>query len=373
MPLRLSPDSHYDAAIIGAGPAGSGAAIALARAGKRIVIVEKSPFPRVKVCGEFISPAATPSLERLLTPAQLRAADAQRVHELIIEFGDRRATWAMPEPAWVLSRATLDTVLLDEARTAGAEIRQPAIVREVEYEADHARITLDDGAVIRASVVLHADGKGRFDPARDTPNRAGVVGRKVQLRVPLGGPDLSGIRMRACDGAYVGSVGVECGLVTVALVARSSLVARFKGSADTAADDMLSFLWPDYDPAWRETPWLSCGVAGSGYIRSGHERSFRIGNAAAAVEPVGGEGIGLALWSGTTLADLLVSGRPLPEVQRAFAGLYRQRIRCRRPACRSAAWVLEKPRVMKALWPILSREDRAEAVIAPWYALTGKA
>lgn len=373
MPLRLTPDSPYDAAIIGAGPAGSAAAIALARAGKRIAIIEKSTFPRLKVCGEFISPAATPVLQRLLTPDQLRSTGAQRVHELIIELDSREARWTMPEPAWVLSRSTLDTVLLDEAQRAGAELHQPAIVREVEYEADHARITLDDASTLRAAVVLHADGKGRFDPARDTPSRPGVVGRKTQLRIPPGGPDLSGIRMRACPGAYVGSVGVEGGLVTVALVARSSLVSQFKGPADHAADAMLAHLWPDYDPAWRETPWLSCGVAGSRYIRPGHERSFRLGNAAAAVEPVGGEGIGLALWSGTTLADLLVSGRPLPEVQRAFAGLYRKRLRWRRPACRSAAWVLEKPRVMRALWPILSREDRAETVIAPWYALTGKA
>jgi len=373
MPLRLTPDSPYDAAIVGAGPAGSGAAIALARAGKRVLIVEKSSFPRVKVCGEFISPAATPALQRLLTPDQLRSADAQRVHELIIEFEQRTTRWAMPEPAWVLSRAALDTVLLDEAKRAGAELRQPAIVRDVSYEADHASVTLDDGSVIRASVVLHADGKGRFDPARDTPSRPGVVGRKTQLRIPPGAPDLSGIRMRACPGAYVGSVGVECGLVTVALVARSSLVAKFKGPADTSADAMLAHLWPDYDAAWRETPWLSCGVAGSRYIRPGHERSFRLGNAAAAVEPVGGEGIGLALWSGTTLADLFTTDRPLSEVHREFARAYRKRLRWRRPACRSAAWVLEKPKVMRALWPILSREDRAETIIAPWYALTGKA
>ncbi|MFI4853712.1 MAG: NAD(P)/FAD-dependent oxidoreductase, partial [Phycisphaerales bacterium JB065] len=323
-------------------------------------------------CGEFISPAATPLLQRLLTPAQLRGADAQRVHELIIEFGDRSTTWAMPEPAWVLSRATLDTVLLDEARSAGVEVRQPAIVRAVDYEADHVCVTLDDGSVVRASVVLHADGKGRFDPARDTPNRPGVVGRKVQLRMPPGGPDLSGIRMRACDGAYVGSVGVEGGLVTVALVARSSLVSKFKGPSDSAADAMLACLWPGYDPAWRETPWLSCGVAGSRYTRPGHERSFRLGNAAAAIEPVGGEGIGLALWSGMTIADLLMSGRSLGEMQGEFAHAYRKRLRWRRPACRSAAWVLEKPRAMRMLWPMLSREDRAETVIAPWYAMTGK-
>src|SRR2546423_14900087 len=46
---------NYDAIIIGGGPAGATAGILLARAGWRVVIVEKAAFPRRKVCGEFIS------------------------------------------------------------------------------------------------------------------------------------------------------------------------------------------------------------------------------------------------------------------------------------------------------------------------------
>ena len=83
--------------------------------------------------------------------------------------------------------------------------------------------------------------------------------------------------------------------------------------------------------------------------------------------------IGTMSFTQTALADLLVSGQSLGAIQSEFAQMYRQRLRWRRPACRAASWVLEKPRVMGALWPLLSREDHAEAVIGPWYALTGKA
>src|SRR5437868_15542451 len=63
-PSRMgSPPMRYDAAIIGAGPAGSAAARLLAQAGWRVALVEKSEFPRRKVCGEFISATTMPVLE----------------------------------------------------------------------------------------------------------------------------------------------------------------------------------------------------------------------------------------------------------------------------------------------------------------------
>ena len=64
---------RYDAAVVGAGPAGSAAAILLARAGRKVLLVEKDTFPRHKVCGEFLSSDALPLLERL---GALRAVEA---------------------------------------------------------------------------------------------------------------------------------------------------------------------------------------------------------------------------------------------------------------------------------------------------------
>ncbi len=354
--------------IIGGGPAGSACGIGLARRGLDVTIVEGRAFPRVKVCGEFVSPAATGVLESLVSPGELLEAGARRVRELVVESGEREAAWRMPQAAWVMSRRGLDELLLNVARSAGVRVVQPGVVRGVEYRAEGVACTVgsdERDAVIEAEVVVHADGSGRHDPAGATPMRAGVVGRKCHLRVPHGG--VIGLRMRACAGAYVGLVQVEGGRATCALVARHDVVARHGGDGDA----MLAALWPGYDASWREGEWLSCGVAGSGYIRPSHARSFRIGNAAAAVEPVGGEGIGLALWSGATLGRWL-GGDDLTGMQARFARAYRARLRVRRPACRLAAAVLMRPGVVRGLWPLVGARITREPLIGAWYAMSGK-
>jgi 2-polyprenyl-6-methoxyphenol hydroxylase-like FAD-dependent oxidoreductase len=188
---------------------------------------------------------------------------------------------------------------------------------------------------------------------------------------------MRGVTIRACHSAYVGTIGVEHGLATCALVARSSLVRTFAGNHDA----MLTSLWPAFDHSWREGAWLSCGVARSRYIEPGHARSFRIGNAAGAVDPIGGEGIGLALWSAWTLANELepvIAGATesgalnMPRLAAArsrFASLYRARLRSRLPVCAAASWALVRPGLMRALWPVISRPNLA---IEPWYRLSGK-
>lgn len=357
--------------IIGGGPAGASAAIGLAHAGWRTTLLEARAFPRVKVCGEFISPAATDILESIIPPDALRAVGARMVDQLIFELGPRTARWRMPRPAWALSRHALDEAMLSRAAQAGVRVLQPASVLSVEHQTDQVRVRGSQGEDLQADLVIHADGCGRHDPAGPTPARPGVLGHKCHLRIPGG---LEGLHMRSAKGAYVGLVEVEQGLATCALVARRELIARHAGDADA----MLKSLWPAYQPAWRTAAgelgaWLACPVGASRYIEPGHPRSLRIGNAAAAVEPVGGEGIGMALWAGTTLAGLLGPGSAdsatIAQVRRAFGAAYRARLRFRIPACRLAAEVLMRPRLAGLLWPLLWAPGLS---IQPWYALTGK-
>lgn len=362
-------------ATIGGGPAASALAATLMRLAPRgragVTVLEARCFPRGKVCGEFISPAATGVLESLIDRGALRAAGARRVDRLVLESDDSRVAWPLPAPAWTLSRKTLDALLLRAAERAGAGVRQPAPVRGVDYHDRSVVLNLDEGRTLEADVVIHADGSGRFDPAGATPCRPGVLGVKCFIRPAQA---IDGLHMRAARGAYVGTVGVEDGLATLALVAGAGLLRAASGNIDR----MVRALWPGYRAEWREGDWLTCGVPDSRYIRPGHRRSFRIGNAAGAVEPVGGEGIGLALWSGCRLGELLAAVAAGPEerieeglasVQARLGAEYRRRLRARRPACRLAGGVLMNRGLTRAVWPLLRAPGLS---LRPCYRLTGK-
>ena len=61
----MSEAEAFDAVVVGAGPAGSAAAAVLAEHGRSVLLLEKDVFPRHKVCGEFLSADALPSLDRI--------------------------------------------------------------------------------------------------------------------------------------------------------------------------------------------------------------------------------------------------------------------------------------------------------------------
>lgn len=354
--------------VIGAGPAGSAAAWTMARAGIPVTLVERSTFPRSKVCGEFISPAGAPVLEHILSRTGLVTLGARQTDRITLIAGGASRTWDLPQPAWSISRSTLDEALLDAACRAGAEIVQPASVRSAEYGAEWVTVALADGRRMDCALVVHADGVGRHDApgSRPTPAARGLVGLKCHLRAPPG--VLRGLGMRAARGAYVGTIELEAGLGTCALAARANMVRKLG-----CEDDLLRTLWPEYSPHWREGPWLASSVPRAGFTAGGHLRSVRVGNAAAAVDPVGGEGIGLALWAGARAGALIAEawrkdfdGMALAAMRSEFARDYRMRLRTRLPACRAAAWLLMRPALAAAA---LRLPDRA---FWSWYRLTGK-
>ena len=351
-------------AVIGGAAAGAAVAIRLARAGRAVSVIESASFPRAKVCGEFVSPAATTILESLIPIDTLLKAGARRVREMTIWHGSKRRDWTMRAPAWALSRRSLDDLLLREAAEAGAAVLQPERVSDVEYADDSVSIRLASGSCIQASLVIHADGRGRFDPAGSTPLAANLVGLKCHARFD---EQLGGIHMRSGDDAYIGGIDVEDGLATLAMCVTPDRLKRHGGDRDA----LLADLWPGFDPMQRVGPWHACGVARSRYIEPGHPRSFRIGNAAAAVDPVGGEGIGLALWSAETLAGMLCSADAanLAATHSRFARAYRHRLATRRHASRAAAELLMRPTLVRLIWPAFAVPKLS---IEPWYRLSGK-
>jgi 2-polyprenyl-6-methoxyphenol hydroxylase-like FAD-dependent oxidoreductase len=129
---RSAMEIQFDVLVIGAGPAGSSAAILLASAGWSVALVEKKSFPRRKVCGECIAASNLPLLralgvgtefERRAGPALRRVAFMRGPHTAVTELPAANGSGFLWGRA--LGRETLDTLLMQKARAVGVQIFQP--------------------------------------------------------------------------------------------------------------------------------------------------------------------------------------------------------------------------------------------------------
>ena len=157
--------SQADVAIIGGGPAGSAAAILLARAGRRVVLCEKEAFPRFKI-GESLLPHSLELFDRLGIRDELeRHAFPKAGGEIATACGRRTrrfyfdgAMQLSHRSAFQVERAWFDKMLLTRAAESGAEVRQPCAVSSLAF--DKTGVTLMTGSgEIRASHLLDCSGR----------------------------------------------------------------------------------------------------------------------------------------------------------------------------------------------------------------------
>jgi len=151
-----------DLCVVGGGPAGAAAAITGARAGQSVTLVDKAVFPRDKTCGDGLTASALRWLERLgLDPGAVESWTV--VHETVVVAPSGRAV-AFPLPsggqyAAVATRVDLDAGLVDVARTAGVVVAEGDGVAAVDTTADdRVSLTLASGTTVRARFVVAADG-----------------------------------------------------------------------------------------------------------------------------------------------------------------------------------------------------------------------
>lgn len=180
-----------DVLVVGGGPAGSSTARWLAERGFEVLLLERTRFPRRKVCGEYLNPGAVAALER----AGVRSALAPFASPLrgvrLVPPGAPSVELSFPGEAMACPRDDLDAVLLDRAVAAGVRVERGR-VEELVHESNRCAGVLvrnDDGELVerRARIVVAADGAGS------------IVARKLGLTRPLGGT-----RRFAIGGHYTG-------------------------------------------------------------------------------------------------------------------------------------------------------------------------
>jgi geranylgeranyl reductase family protein len=131
----------YDVAVIGAGPAGSTAAYRLARAGARVLLLDKSRFPRDKPCGGGVTLRAARLLPFSIEPV---VEDVIERLECRLDYGPRFERRAQAPLAYMTQRRRLDHFLLERAADAGAEVREG--------------VKVADARELDAEIVIGADG-----------------------------------------------------------------------------------------------------------------------------------------------------------------------------------------------------------------------
>jgi geranylgeranyl reductase family protein len=139
----------YDAIVVGAGPGGAAASYYLARAGARVLLLDKSTFPRDKTCGDGLSPRAIAVLSEmgLLERVSARAA---RIDSISL-YSPNRQQFAAHVPhrdgivdyGLVLPRLTLDHLILEAAIGAGVEFRAPVHVQDVAHATEAVTVRGD--------------------------------------------------------------------------------------------------------------------------------------------------------------------------------------------------------------------------------------
>lgn len=303
------------ALIVGGGPAGAAAAIALARGGRRPLLLERTREPPDLLCGGFLSWRTRTRLADL--GIDVLAAGATPVTRLRLFAGGRTTEAALPAPAAGLSRRTLDTLLLDRAIRDGAAVERGVSVRAAEGDG----LRLDDGAMLRADALFLATGKhdlrGLARP-RDAAGRDPAIGLRIRLARTTA--FAGAIELHAFDRGYAGVVAQEEGGNLCLAVARSrlaeaggdprALLARL-GSENPALGDRLATATGPVDAV--------AGVPYGWRARATADGLYRLGDQAAVIPSLAGEGIGIALASGLSAGRAHLDGRTAPDWQDGFA------------------------------------------------------
>ena len=294
-----------DAIVIGAGPAGTAAAIGLARAEANVLLLERTRETGDALCGGFLSWQSLTRLEAL--GIDRAALGGQQVDRVRLFAGSRHSETSLPQAAMGVSRRRLDSVLQATAVAAGADMQRGVQATTI----DGATVKTRDGATLTAPSLFLAAGKHGFrgQPREPAPwhQHDPVMGLRLRLPHHAALDRLIGeaVELHLFDRGYAGLVRQEDGSANLCLATHKSRLDEIGG--DPAS--LLRTLGETHRVLGDGLAYadLSCRIDAIGHVPYGWRTAdtlpglFRLGDQAGVIPSLAGEGMGLALASGCLL------------------------------------------------------------------------
>lgn len=314
-----SADFDTDVLVVGAGPAGTAAAIVLARGGRRVTVVDKAVFPRDKCCGDGLTTLALRELEPLgLRPEHV--PNWQNVSAAWLRSPSGREV-CLPMPADGLFAATtprreLDDALVRLAGTAGADVRQGHALLAVRQTPHGVAADVEGLGTVHASWLIAADGMWSRTRKLLGLAESGYLGEWHAFRQyarHVTGP--------AADRLYVwfepdflpgyawsfplpdGRANIGFGVMRDGKLSGADMKAMWAGLVDRP--HIRAALGPDAEMEDRHTAWPIPAGIDRAVLSSG--RVLFVGDAARATDVMTGEGIGQAVLTGRLAAEAVLS------------------------------------------------------------------
>jgi flavin-dependent dehydrogenase len=365
--------ARFDAIAVGGGLAGSAFALEMARRGARVLVLERTREPTLKVCGDFLSGEALSLLRDLGFDAA--AAGASPVGTLTLASGNSAAHARLPFQAAGLSRFALDEALLRLAEGAGATVERGIGVTRLAADPGGIRIEAG-GRQFATPAACLSTGKHNL---RGWPRDPGAVTAfKMQFALsPAATTALRGrVQLVLFDGGYAGASLVEGDVATICWQLGSAGLKRLGSDwrAQLDAVSAASVVMGDLLAGARPATARPAAIAG---LPFGYRRRHAVGPAVyaagdqlAVIPAFTGDGTSIALASGVGAARALLSGTPAEAFQARFThALRHQFVLAKAVSAVFSASLMQRAAVgamsiLPRLAPALARATRLRGALA---------
>ena len=306
------PLGKWQTIVIGAGPAGSSAAIACARRGLQVLLVDSKTFPRRKACGGCLNRVSVGLAHRLLGQQHVLWGESLELHAFRLRLAGRQFTFELPA-GLAVDRTRFDYSLVQQAMYEGVTFAPSTSARLMELHSQGRCVELTDDqgkrCVLAATVVVASGLSGRAvadsETLRHQPQPTSRVGVETILQRYPSDYSAGMIHMAVGAAGYVGLTQLHDQRLHVAAAVDRPQLQRLGPAGcvhailqQAGAPQLLTSA--DTEADWRGTPALT-----SRPRCIADRRVFLVGDAAGYVEPFTGEGIRWALETGLGVAPLV--------------------------------------------------------------------